>query len=75
VLDSRPANPHMIAALGGTLGIQLLAAFVPQLRTLLRCSPLALADVPLILAGASLPFLVNESAKRIKLLTPDDSLS
>jgi Ca2+-transporting ATPase len=75
VLDSRPANPHMIAALGGTLGVQLLAAFVPQLRTLLRCSPLALADVPLILAGAALPFLVNESAKRIKLLTPDDSLS
>ena len=73
VLDKdRPGNPHMIAALGGTLAIQGLATFVPALRNLLRCSPLAVADLPLILAGAGLPFLINESAKRL-IHTPDTS--
>ncbi|MFM8330607.1 MAG: cation transporting ATPase C-terminal domain-containing protein, partial [Candidatus Methylumidiphilus sp.] len=66
VLDrDRPANPHMVYALGGTLAIQALATFYPPLRSLLRCSPLALVDVPLIVAGASAPFLINESVKRI----------
>ncbi len=66
VLDfDRPPNPHMVTALGGTLAIQALATFVPQLRTLLRCSPLGLVDLPLILAGAGIPFVLNESAKRI----------
>ncbi|MBS1212699.1 MAG: family P-type ATPase, partial [Proteobacteria bacterium] len=66
VLDrNRPANPHMVTALGGTLALQVLAATVPQLRSLLRSSPLAIADLPLIIAGASIPFLVNESAKRL----------
>ncbi len=66
VLDlDRAPNPHMITALGGALAIQALATFVPQLRTLLRCSPLGLVDLPLILAGASIPFVINESAKRI----------
>ncbi len=68
VLDrDRPANPHMAYALGGTLAIQALAAFYPPLRNLLRCSPLTLVDLPLILAGASAPFLINESAKRLTL--------
>jgi Ca2+-transporting ATPase len=66
VLDrDRPANPHMVTALGGTLAIQALATFVPQLRGLLRCTPLALVDLPLIMAGASIPFVLNEFAKRI----------
>jgi len=69
VLDrDRPANPYMIYALGGTLAVQALAAFFPPLRNLLRCSPLTLVDVPMILAGASAPFLVNESAKRLARL-------
>ncbi|MDD5033153.1 MAG: HAD-IC family P-type ATPase, partial [Methylococcaceae bacterium] len=66
VLDRhRPGNPYMAAALGGTLGLQALAAFLPQLRSLLRSSPLAIVDLPLILAGASLPFVLNESVKRL----------
>ena len=68
VLDwERPGNPYMVYALGGTLAIQALAAFYPPLRALLRCSPLTLVDVPMILAGASAPFLINESAKRLTL--------
>jgi len=66
VLDfERPRNPHMVTALAGTLAIQALATFVPQLRSLLRLTPLALVDLPLILAGAGIPFVLNESAKRI----------
>jgi P-type Ca2+ transporter type 2C len=66
VLDrERPENPYMVYALGGTLAIQTLAAIYPPLRTLLRCSPLTLVDVPMILAGAAAPFLINESAKRL----------
>lgn len=66
VLDrDRPANPHMVTALAGTLAIQALATFVPQLRSLLRLTPLGLVDIPLILAGASIPFVLNESTKRI----------
>ena len=66
VLDvNRPSNPHMVTALGGTLAIQALATFVPQLRSLLRLTPLGVVDLPLILAGASIPFIFNESAKRI----------
>ena len=61
----RPANPHMIYALGGMLAVQALAAFYPPLRSLLRCSPLTLVDLPMIIAGASAPFLINESAKRL----------
>lgn len=71
VLDrQRPANPHMLTALGGTLLLQVLAVSIPPLRSLLRSSPLLLADLPLIAAGASLPFLVNESAKQIQLKRP-----
>jgi len=66
VLDrNRPANPHMVTALGGTLAIQALATFVPQLRSLLRLTPLGVVDLPLILAGAGIPFVLNETAKRI----------
>lgn len=66
VLDrGRPGNPYMISALGGTLALQMLAATLPPLRTLLRCSPLALADLPLILAGAGVPFVLNESVKHL----------
>lgn len=73
VLDrDRPANPHMITALGGTLAIQAMAAFFPPLRSLLRCSPLTLVDLPLILAGSSLPFLINETAKRLPRPTTID---
>lgn len=73
VLDrERPANPHMITALGGTLVIQALATFVPQLRSLLRCTPLGVVDLPLILAGASVPFVLNEATKRITRNTRKD---
>ncbi|NJD08533.1 MAG: cation-transporting P-type ATPase, partial [Methylococcaceae bacterium] len=67
VLDrTRARNPYLAAALAGSLGLQVLAALVPQLRGILRMSPLALADVALIAAGAGLPFLVNEGAKTLR---------
>jgi Ca2+-transporting ATPase len=71
VLDrTRQRNPYLAVALGGSLGLQLLAALVPQLRGILRLSPLALADVALIAAGAGLPFLVNEGTKTLGLASP-----
>lgn len=74
VLDrERPANPHMGIALAGTLALQVLAATVPQLRTLLRTAPLIPSDLLLIAAGAGLPFLLNEAVKGAPRITNGDS--
>jgi len=56
------------------LAVQGLAAFYPPLRTLLRCSPLTLVDLPMILAGAGAPFLINESVKRLTHANPQPPL-
>jgi Ca2+-transporting ATPase len=68
VLDaSRDKNPYLAAALAGSLGLQVLAVFVPQLRQILRLSPLALADITMIVAGAGIPFVINEGTKHLRL--------
>jgi Ca2+-transporting ATPase len=68
VLDrDRSKNPYLALALGGSLGLQLLALLVPPLRQILRVSPLSLADAALIAAGAGLPFVINESTKNLRL--------
>lgn len=67
VLDrDRPRNGYMTAAVAGTLALQAMTALVPSLRKLLRTSPLAPADLPLIFAGAAVPFAINESLKLAK---------
>jgi Ca2+-transporting ATPase len=52
-------------AVGGSIALQVGANIVPFLRTLLGLgSGPRLMDMAVILAGAGLPFLVNEGAKR-----------
>ena len=61
----RPSNPYLASAIAASFALQGLAAVAPPLRRLLRLSPLALADLAVIAAGAGLPFLLNETTKRI----------
>jgi Ca2+-transporting ATPase len=65
-----PANPYLTAAVGGSLALQALTLFVPGLRGFLGLAPPAIADLAVIAAGALLPFLANESRKRVRA-TPD----
>ena len=64
--NGRPTNPVLNKALIGSLALQIAAAFVPQLRGLLRMAPIPPADWLGILAGATAPFLFNEGFKRIR---------
>ena len=65
VMDlDRPGNPWMTAATAGTLGLQALTLVLPPLRNLLRLGPVAPQDIALILMGAGVPFIVNESTKK-----------
>jgi Ca2+-transporting ATPase len=59
----RPPNNYLKLALGGTLGLQVLAMFVPGLRRFLGTAPLGLIDTLVVTAGASLPLLINEANK------------
>lgn len=61
-----PNNPYLNAAIIGSFGIQILAIAVPQLRSLLKITPINLADCSVIGGSALLPLLVNESTKKIK---------
>jgi len=66
ILDrDRPANPWMTAATVGTLGLQGLTLVFPPLRNLLRLAPVSPQDLLLILAGAGVPFIINESSKKL----------
>jgi Ca2+-transporting ATPase len=56
-------NPALVAGLGGMLALQAATVVVPPLRALLRTTPLGLADVALIGAGATVPLLVREALK------------
>jgi P-type Ca2+ transporter type 2C len=66
ILDfDRPGNPWMTAATVGTLSLQALTLVFPPLRTLLRLGPVGPHDIALILAGATAPFIINESSKKL----------
>jgi Ca2+-transporting ATPase len=67
---SRPGNPYLGMAIAGSIGLQALTVLMPPLRGLLRLSPIALADLLVILAGTGAPFLINESTKMLRL-TPN----
>lgn len=56
-------NPYLRLALGGSLGIQIVALLNPQLRRLLGLGPISLADAGITAAAALLPYVVNEAAK------------
>lgn len=66
ILDrDRPGNPWMTAATVGTLGLQALTVLLPPLRGLLRLGPIGPQDLLLILTGAGVPFVVNETSKKL----------
>lgn len=60
-----PHNRYLDMALGGSGALQVVAMSVPRLRRLLGTSPLSLADLAVMLAGAALPLLINEAAKAV----------
>lgn len=69
---NRAPNPPLRWAIAGSVAIQVLAAIAPPLRSLLRLSPIAPADVAVILTGATVPFLLNEAAKHLPHLSRPD---
>lgn len=60
---SRPPNPYLKWALGGSLAAQALTLLLPGLRRVLGLTPLTLLDSLVIAAGAGAPLLFNELTK------------
>jgi Ca2+-transporting ATPase len=56
-------NPVLVAGIGGMLGLQAATVIAPPLRTLLATTPLGLADLAVIGAGATVPLVVREALK------------
>ena len=67
--ESRPglvglgSNAPLAAATGGMLALQAATLIVPPLRSLLRLTPLAPAEVALVALGAVTPLLMRETLK------------
>jgi Ca2+-transporting ATPase len=62
-LHSLGENPALIAGAGAMLALQAATVIAPPLRTLLATTPLGLADLALIGAGATVPLVVREALK------------
>ena len=63
--QGRERTSMLNRAVGGSIALQVGANFMPFLRGLLGLGHgLGLADVAVIIAGAGVPFLFNEAAKR-----------
>jgi Ca2+-transporting ATPase len=62
----RQTNPFLNYALIGSGLLQVIAAYFPPLRTLLRLGPIAPVDWLTIASGATLPFLLNEGIKLLE---------
>ncbi|HAX77386.1 MAG TPA: hypothetical protein DCY88_16520 [Cyanobacteria bacterium UBA11372] len=60
-----PPNQYLTIALGGSFALQILAAVVPGLRSLLQIAPINIVDSAVIATSAVLPLLVNESTKEL----------
>lgn len=71
--EKLPNNPYLNAAVVGSFVIQILAISIPQLRNLLKITPLNLVDSLVIAASALLPLLANESTKAIQPSQPINS--
>ena len=56
-------NVPLAVATGGMLALQAATLVVPPLRTVLRLTPLAPADVALVAIGAVTPLLIRETLK------------
>lgn len=64
--EKLPNNPYLNAAVIGSFAIQILAISIPQLRSLLKITPINLVDGLVIAASALVPLLVNETTKHIR---------
>ncbi len=62
----RPPNRVLNYAVAGSMLLQVAAAYVLPLRSLLRLTPIGAADWLAIAAGATLPFVINEGIKRLQ---------
>jgi P-type Ca2+ transporter type 2C len=56
-------NPALVCGVGGMLGLQAATVIVPPLRSLLATTPLGVADLAVIGAGAVAPLAVREALK------------
>ena len=61
--DRLPNNTYLNTAIIGSFIIQLLALAMPPLRNLLKITSISFVDSAVIVGGALLPFLVNETTK------------
>jgi len=68
-------NPWLVAALGGTLALQVAATGAPPLRRLLGTTPLSAADWGTVAAGAVVPLLVKEASKILTTSPPEGAIS
>lgn len=62
--EKMPSNRYLNIAIGGSLGLQLLAMTIPGLRNLLGITPISISDGIVVGGSALLPLLVNEGTKR-----------
>ncbi|PMS38787.1 Ca2+-transporting ATPase [Trinickia symbiotica] len=59
----RPRNRQLDLAIGGSVALQLLASVTPGLNGMLGLSRIDVLDALAIAAGATAPYLLNESTK------------
>ena len=64
-------NPTLMVAIGGMLALQGATVVVPPLRALLATTPLGLADLAVIGAGATAPLAVREALKTRRIGEPN----
>ncbi len=60
-----PPNRYVPMAIGGGIGLQVLATILPGLRGILGATPLGLFDWALVASTAVTPLLINEIAKEL----------
>jgi Ca2+-transporting ATPase len=66
-------NPWLELALAGTALLQLSTLLLPGMRRLLGTVPLSFLDAGVVVTGASVPLLINEGVKTLRLEKPTDS--
>jgi Ca2+-transporting ATPase len=74
-----PPNPFLVAALGGSLGLQFLTMAIPGLRNLLKLAPISWVDSVVIASSILLPLFISEatkpSADRLTPFPPADEIN
>lgn len=60
-----PPNPYLNYAIAGSALLQVMTMLIPGLRKGLGATPLNFLDLLVVVGGAALPMLINESSKHI----------